>query len=117
GERIPNAVASVLTGGASWKLGPASTVTLTYRRLGAAALIEDNSVRSRPTGLVNALFVQDLGPASLMLEVLNLTNSRRDDIAYSYASRLPGEPAEGVEDIHFHPVEPRAIRAGIKINF
>lgn len=117
GERIPNAVASVLTGGASWKLGPTSTVTLTYRRLGAAPLIEDNSARSRPTGLVNALFVQEIGPGSLMVEVLNLTNSQRDDIAYFYASRLPGEPAGGVEDVHFHPVEPRAIRAGIKINF
>jgi len=117
GDRIPNAVSSVLSAGASWKLGRASTVSLTWRRLGAAPLIEDNSVRSRPTGLVNALFVQDFGKASLMVEVLNLTNSRKDDIAYSYASRLPGETADGVDDVHFHPVEPRAVRAGVKINF
>lgn len=117
GERIPNAVSSVLSAGASWKLGQASTLSLTWRRLGAAPLIEDNSVRSRPTGLVNALFVQDFGKASLMVEVLNLTNSRKDDIAYSYASRLPGETADGVDDVHFHPVEPRAVRAGVKINF
>lgn len=117
GDRIPNAVGSVLSAGASWKLGQASTLSLTWRRLGAAPLIEDNSVRSRPTSLVNALFVQDFGKANLMVEVLNLTNSKKDDIAYAYASRLPGEPADGVEDIHFHPVEPRAIRAGIKINF
>jgi len=117
GDRIPNAVSSVLSGGASWKLGDASTLSLTYRRLGGAPLIEDNSVRSRPTSLVNALFVQDFGKASLMVEVLNLTNSKKDDIAYSYASRLPGEPADGVDDVHFHPVEPRAVRAGVKINF
>jgi outer membrane receptor protein involved in Fe transport len=117
GDRIPNAVSSVLSAGASWKLGRASTISLTWRRLGAAPLIEDNSVRSRPTGLVNALFVQDFGKASLMVEVLNLTNSRKDDIAYSYASRLPGETADGVDDVHFHPVEPRAVRAGVKINF
>jgi hypothetical protein len=67
--------------------------------------------------LVNALLVQDLGRASLMLEILNLTNSKADDIAYFYASRLPGEPAGGVDDVHFHPVEPRAVRAGIRINF
>ncbi|MEQ8514635.1 MAG: hypothetical protein RIC38_03435 [Chromatocurvus sp.] len=36
-----------------------------------------------------------------------------DDIAYYYASRLPGEPANGVDDVHFHPLEPRAIRASI----
>lgn len=117
GDRIPNTVSSVLSAGASWKLGEASTVSLTWRRLGAAPLVEDNSVRSRPTSLVNALFVQDLGRASLMVEVLNLTNSKRDDIAYFYASRLPGEPSSGVDDVHFHPVEPRAMRAGMKINF
>jgi hypothetical protein len=27
-----------------------------------------------------------------------------------YASRLPGEPPEGVEDRHFHPIEPRTAR-------
>jgi outer membrane receptor protein involved in Fe transport len=117
GDRIPNAVDSVLSAGASWKFGDASTVSLTWRRLGGAPLIEDNSVRSRPTSLVNALFVQDFGRTSLMVEVLNLTNSQKDDIAYFYASRLPGEATGGVDDIHFHPVEPRAIRVGMKINF
>lgn len=117
GDRIPNAVDSVLSAGASWKLDDASSVSLTWRRLGAAPLTEDNSVRSRSTSLVNALLVRDLGKVSLMVEVLNLTNSKKDDIAYFYASRLPGETAGGVDDVHFHPVEPRAARAGIKINF
>ena len=117
GDRIPNAVRSVLSAGASWTIADAATLSLTWRRLGAAPLAEDNSVRSRPTSLVNALFAQDFGRARLMVEILNLTNSRKDDIAYSYVSRLPGEPAEGVEDIHFHPVEPRAVRVGMKIDF
>jgi len=52
-----------------------------------------------------------------MVEVLNLTDSQRDDIAYAYASRLPSEPASGVDDVHFHPVEPRTVRAGLKIDF
>jgi hypothetical protein len=96
---------SVLSAGASWKLGEASTLSLTYRRLGGAPLIEDNSVRSRPTSLVNALFVQDFGKASLMVEVLNLTNSRKDDIAYSTPRACRASPG-GVDDVHFHPVEP-----------
>ncbi|HJV42367.1 TonB-dependent receptor [Caulobacter sp.] len=117
GDRIPNAVSSVLSAGASWRLGQASTLSLTWRRLGAAPLIEDNSVRSRPTSLINALLAQDLGRASLMIEILNLTNGKKDDIAYFYASRLQGERSEGVDDVHFHPVEPRTVRAGLKINF
>ena len=117
GDRIPNAVDSVLSAGAVWKLTGASTLSLTWRRLGSAPLIEDDSVRSRASGLVNALLTHDLGKASLMIEVLNVTNSKADDIAYFYASRLPGEPAAGVDDVHFHPVEPRAVRAGVRINF
>jgi hypothetical protein len=35
------------------------------------------------------------------------------DVDYFYASRLPGEPAAGIDDIHFHPVEKRALRIGI----
>ncbi len=116
GDRVPNAVDSVVSAGATWKPRPTSTLSLTYRRLGAAPLIEDDSVRSRPTSLLNALIVQDIGRASLMVEILNLTNGKGDDIAYFYASRLPGEPAGGVDDVHFHPVEPRALRVGLKIN-
>ena len=44
------------------------------------------------------------------LEALNLFDSEDDDITYYYASRLPGEPAAGVEDVHFHPIEPRTLR-------
>ena len=36
-----------------------------------------------------------------------------DDIMYFYASRLPGEPASGVEDKHFHPAEPRTLRLSL----
>lgn len=117
GDRIPNAIGEVISAGATWRMSDASTLSLTWRRLGSAALVEDNSLRSRPSSLVNALFVQSLGPASLMVEVLNLTDSQADDIAYAYASRLPNEPAGGVEDVHFHPVEPRTLRAVLKINF
>ena len=117
GSYIPNAVSSVLSAGASWKLGQASSLSLTWRRLGAAPLMEDNSVRSRPTSLLNALLVQELGPVSLMIEVLNLADGKSDDIAYAYTSRLPSEPAAGIDDVHFHPVEPRTLRAGLKINF
>jgi hypothetical protein len=35
----------------------------------------------------------------------------------SYASRLPGEPADGIEDIHTHPALPRSARVGIHLSF
>lgn len=116
GDRIPNTVGSVLTAGASWAIGETTTLALTYRRLGSAPLVEDNSVRSRPTAMINGLLTRRFERLAIMVEGLNLTASRRDDIAYFYASRLKGETAGGVEDIHFHPVEPRTFRIGLKVD-
>jgi hypothetical protein len=32
-------------------------------------------------------------------------------------SRLPGEPVEGVADVHTHPALPRTIRLGVQMGF
>lgn len=53
------------------------------------------------------------GDLTFTLDVLNLLDSRDDDITYFYTSRLTGEPEEGVEDIYFHPVEPRMVRGSV----
>jgi hypothetical protein len=41
---------------------------------------------------------------SLTLDAFNLTNAKASDIDYYYTSRLPGEPAEGIDDLHTHPL-------------
>ena len=51
------------------------------------------------------------------IDVFNIFNSRAHDIDYFYASRLPGEPIEGVADRHFHPVESRAVRLTVNAAF
>ena len=48
-------------------------------------------------------------------DVLNLFNSKDHDI--DYVSRLPGEPADGVADVHLHPVEPRLVRLYLTYKF
>ena len=53
----------------------------------------------------------------VQVDVLNLFDSDDHDIDYFYASRLPGEAAEGVEDIHFHVFEPRQLRVYLSRNF
>jgi hypothetical protein len=55
--------------------------------------------------------------ARLVLEAFNLFDAEVSDIDYFYASRLPGEPADGVEDIHTHPALPRSARLGIQFAF
>ena len=85
--------------------------------LGPAALIEDNSVRSSSTTLLNVEADYQLTQGVKMsVEVLNALDKRANDIAYFYESQLRGEAAP-VEDIHFHPVEPRTLRASIAMRF
>ena len=51
-----------------------------------------------------------------MLEAFNLFDAEVSDIDYFYASRLPGEPEGGGEDIHFHPSLPRSARIAIQFS-
>ena len=88
------------------------------RYFGPRALIEDDSVRSRATTLAYARLGYKISPSvRLALDVFNLFDRKASDIDYYYASRLMGEPAEGVNDIHFHPVEPRSVRVTLTANF
>lgn len=57
-----------------------------------------------------------MGRARLGVELFNALDSRDADITYFYESRLAQEEA-GVEDRHFHPVEPRNIRASFVYAF
>jgi hypothetical protein len=57
------------------------------------------------------------GRVGLYLDVFNLLDSADHDIDYFYASRLRGEPAEGVGDIHYHPFEPRNVRVSLRYRF
>jgi outer membrane receptor protein involved in Fe transport len=51
------------------------------------------------------------------LDVFNLFDRKASDIDYFYRSRLAGEAIDGVDDIHFHPVEPRSLRLTLTHNF
>ncbi|HXI38187.1 MAG TPA: hypothetical protein VNH80_14860, partial [Burkholderiales bacterium] len=51
------------------------------------------------------------------MDVFNLFDREVSDIDYFYTSRLAGEPAEGVSDVHFHPIEPRTFRLTLVAKF
>jgi hypothetical protein len=114
-DRIPGSVGKVLSVGASWQATPGLVATARLRHFGPAPLIEDGSVRSDSTTLVNLGGYWTVGRFRLGLDVLNLLDARDPDISYFYASRLPGEPADGVEDRHIHPVEPRQVRLSVRL--
>lgn len=80
------------------------------RYFGSRALSEDNSVRSRPSTLVNLKAGRRLSRnLEVSLDVYNLFNSKTYDIEYYYPSRLAGETAP-VSDHMVHPGEPRSLR-------
>jgi hypothetical protein len=115
-SRIPGALEKVVAGGVTWtsvRRGPYGA--LRVRHFGAYPLTEDNGVRSRASTLVHA----DAGyrvasGVRLQVTMLNLLNGRAEDIEYFYTSRLPGEPAGGVDGVHAHPVEPRQLRVTVE---
>ena len=118
GDRIPGAVEGV--GSVSLDLRPAKgwQANVGLRYFGARPLIEDNSVRSKASLLAQAkLSWEPNAHWRVTLEAFNLMDSKAADIDYYYTSRLPGEPAQGVDDIHFHPIEPRNIRLGMAWRF
>ena len=118
GRRIPGAVEGVASLAlAVDNLGP-WFAALQFRYFGPRPLIEDDSVRSKATALLNGRIGYKIGPKlRVELEGFNLTNRKVSAIDYYYTSRLPGEPAQGVADIHFHPIESRSFRVSLNAGF
>lgn len=118
GERIPGSVEGVASVAVAVdNIGPYFGA-LQFRYFGPRPLIEDNSVRSKPTAVINGRIGYKINKdVRVELEGFNLANNKASAIDYYYTSRLPGEPAEGVNDIHFHPIESRSFRVSMTVNF
>jgi hypothetical protein len=117
GSEVPNSVGRVISAGATMTWPQDYFASLRLRYFGDIPLTEDGSARAGSTTLLNLEAGYRQKQWQLALEVLNLLDSDDPDISYYYASRLPGEPAEGTEDIHYHPVEPRTVRLVATIRF
>jgi outer membrane receptor protein involved in Fe transport len=118
GDHIPGSIQTVVSLGATvTELGPWFG-QFQLRYFGPRALVEDNSVRSKGTTLAYLRAGYRFNPnLRIALDVFNLFDRQGSDIDYAYASRLQGESAAGVNDIHFHPVEPRSVRLSLVANF
>lgn len=91
---------------------------LHVRYFGPRPLIEDNSVRSKPSTLVTLTLGYKISNHwNAFLDVFNLLDAKSSDIDYFYKSRLPGEISAGLDDVHTHPVEPLSIRLTITRSF
>ena len=110
-DRIPGAMENVLAAGLTYDTGENGLLgSLRLRRFGTYPLIEDNSVRAQANTMANVALGYRFGDLRLEVQMLNAFNEDLSDIQYFYGSRLQGEPVGGVEDVHFHPAEPRQFR-------
>lgn len=116
-NRIPNAVDRTASLGIIVNDLHKMSGGLRIRYLGDAPLLEDGSVRSDATLLLNAQVLYQFNPNwSLGIEVMNLLDNKDNDITYFYASQLATETSP-VEDVHFHPAEPRSARLTLRAQF
>ena len=118
GDRVPGAVEKVASFGATLNdIGPWSGA-FQLRYFGPRPLVEDNSIRSSSTALAYLRTSYRFNRRwQLTADVFNLFDRKANDIDYYYRSRLQGEPAEGVDDFHFHPGEPRTLRLTLRAVF
>jgi outer membrane receptor protein involved in Fe transport len=134
GNYIPNAPAMVGSAGLTIGEKTGWFGTLRWRYLGASPLTEDNAFRSQATSVFNGRvgYVYENG-WRIHLDVLNLLNTRANQITYAYGSLIktdslynlcfPVQTApvavcqNGVMDYVLHPVEPLAIRLTVAGQF
>ena len=113
GSKVPGSIPLVISAGVNSRFERGWFATARVRHFGEYPLIEDDSVRSDGSTLLNLRLGKRWAQWTATLDLLNALDSEDHDVDYFYASRLPGEPAEGVEDLHFHVFEPRAVRLAL----
>ena len=113
---IPDAHDLVVAAGLTYHNPNGWTSSLRVRHFGDAALTEDESVKRDSSTLIHFGVSYAQESWELGLDVINLLDEEDDDIAYWFESRMVGETAS-FKDIHFHPSNPRAVRALLKYKF
>jgi outer membrane receptor protein involved in Fe transport len=119
GNHIPGAIEGVVAAGVTIDNldGPFGSVRVRY--FGPRPLIEDDSVRSDSSTLVNMQAGYRISDTlRVAIEVFNVFDTEANDVEYYYESQITalGEAAP-VTDIHLHPAESRSVRASLVYNF
>jgi len=117
GNNIPGSIPLVISGGVTAKSEAGWLGTARVRYFGKYPLIEDHSAKSDGSLLVNLRAGREWGRLGAFIDVFNVLDSKDHDIDYYYASRLPGEPPEGVEDNHYLSFHSRSVRGSLRYSF
>nr|WP_315725701.1 MULTISPECIES: TonB-dependent receptor [unclassified Bradyrhizobium] len=136
GNYIPNAPSMIASAGITLGEKTGWFGSLRWRYLGSTPLTEDDYFRSTATSVFNGrIGFRDANGWRIQLDVLNLLNTKANQISYGYGSLLPtdqlykdcygsaptGVPAQvcqtGVMDRVLHPIEPLTFRVTVAGTF
>ena len=118
GNHIPGALDRVISAGITVESRQPFFGSLRLRHFGPRPLVEDGSVTSASTTVWNGEAGYRLSRrARVTLEMFNIFDAKASDIDYFYRSRLPGEPVQGIDDVHSHPAQPRTARVSLHMTF
>ena len=125
GQYVPESVDVVIDSGIivhNPPLFPGFEVSLRWRFFGPRELTQSNQIHSEATSLFYLRLGYQFNPRySIAVDIYNLLNTRAQDVAYYYASRLkfepPGPDGGGYNDIELHPAESRSVRVTLTARF
>ena len=118
GAVVPGSVRTVVSAGLTVDPPAHLFGSVRWRYFGPRPLVEDAAVQSAATSLINMQVGRKLSrKARLAVDLFNVRNAADSDIDYFYTSRLPGEPLDGIDDIHVHPSLPRTVRVSLQVGW
>ncbi|HCU0822983.1 TPA: TonB-dependent receptor [Acinetobacter baumannii] len=129
GNYIPGAINTTASTGINYTPLQPWSLGVRMRYFGPRPLIEDNSVKSSSSTLVNLQATYRFNKnLQAQIDILNLFNRKVNDIEYLYESCLKTEQItsecnaltptrEGIIDKHIHPAEDRAYHFSVKYSF
>ncbi len=115
-DEIPNSIPVMFSGGVSLGRQEGYFGSLRVRSFLGRPLEETGEIEGRDVLTVNAQVGYRTKDWEVALQCLNLLDRDDNDIEYYYTSQLSGE-VSAVDDIHYHPAEPRMIRMRVSYFF
>ena len=103
---IPLAPTFTTIGGLTYKAPHGLSGSLRYRHIDARPANDDGSIRARGYFLLDAVLSYTTARFQLGATAENLLNVQWNQAQFATQSRLPGEPAGGVDELHFTPGTP-----------
>ena len=114
---IPLAPTFTSTGGLTYKAPQGLSGSLRYRHLDSRPANDDGSISARGYFLLDAVLAYTTPRFQVGATAENLLNVQWNQAQFATLTRLPGEPAAGVDELHFTPGTPFYAKLNVSVFF